>query len=68
MQKENYKAVRIKTETYKKIKLLAVELDIPITKLTERMFEMFTEKQKYSAHADALSIPGLNAGDFHALR
>ena len=46
MQKENYKAVRIKTETYKKIKLLAVELDIPITKLIERMSEMFTEKQK----------------------
>ena len=46
MQKENYKAVRIKTETYKKIKLLAVELDIPIMQLIERMFEMFTEKQK----------------------
>lgn len=46
MQKENYKAVRIKTETYKKIKLLAVELDIPITQLIERMFKMFTEKQK----------------------
>lgn len=29
MQKENYKAVRIKTETYKKIKLLADALFIP---------------------------------------
>lgn len=46
MQKENYKAVRIKTETYKKIKLLAVELEIPITQLIERMFNVFTEKQK----------------------
>lgn len=46
MQKEKYKAARIKTETYKKIKLLAVEMDIPITQLIERMFEVFTEKQK----------------------
>jgi len=46
MQKENYKAVRIKTETYKKIKLLAVELDIPITQLIERMFETFIDKNK----------------------
>jgi hypothetical protein len=46
MRKENYKAVGIKPETYKKIKLLAVELDIPITQLIERMFEMSTEKQK----------------------
>ena len=66
MQKENYKAVRIKTETYKKIKLLVVELDIPITQLIERMFEMFTEKQKQSAYADALFIPALNGGAFHA--
>ena len=46
MQKEKYKAVRIKTETYKKIKLLAVELEIPITQLIERMFNAFTEKHK----------------------
>ena len=36
----------MRKENYKKIKLLAVELDIPITQLIERMFEMFTEKQK----------------------
>lgn len=45
MQKEKYKAVRIKTETYKKIKLLAVELDIPITQLIELMFTEFTAKR-----------------------
>jgi hypothetical protein len=46
MQKERYKAVRIKTDTYKKIKLLAVELDMPITQLIERMFEAFAANRK----------------------
>ena len=58
----------MRKENYKKIKLLAVELDIPITQLIERMFEMFTEKQKQSAHADALFIPAMNGGAFRALR
>jgi hypothetical protein len=42
MKQENYKAVRIKADTYKKIKLLAVELGIPITKLIELMYQKFT--------------------------
>lgn len=46
MQKENYKAVRIKADTYKKIKLLAIELGVPITKLIERMLETFIEQSK----------------------
>lgn len=46
MQKENYKAVRIKTDTYKKIKLLAIELDVPITQLIERMLETFIAERK----------------------
>ena len=45
MQKEKYKAVRIKTETYQKIKLLAVELDIPLTQLIELMLTEFTAKR-----------------------
>ena len=38
---ENYKSVRIKTDTYKKLRHLAIEMDIPITKLIELMYEKF---------------------------
>lgn len=37
--KSNYKAVRIKTDTYKKIKQLALDMDIPITRLIDRLYE-----------------------------
>lgn len=35
----NYKAVRIKTDTYKKIKQLALDVDMPITRLIDRLYE-----------------------------
>ena len=41
MKTENYKSVRIKTDTYKKLRHLAIELDIPITKLIELMYNRF---------------------------
>ncbi|MBZ4202760.1 MAG: ribbon-helix-helix domain-containing protein [Methylovulum sp.] len=37
MNIENYKSVRIKSDTYKKLKLLSVETEIPITKLIDLM-------------------------------
>lgn len=39
--KENYKSVRIKTDTYKKLRHLAIEMEIPITKLIELMYDKF---------------------------
>lgn len=41
---QNYKSVRIKTETYKNIKRLAIDLDIPVTRLIEQMFKEYLEK------------------------
>ena len=37
----NYKSVRIKTETYKDIKILAIKLDMPVTRLIENMFKEY---------------------------
>ncbi len=42
---ENYRSVRIKAETYKNIKLLSVEMEIPITKLIELMYVFYTDKK-----------------------
>ena len=39
----NYKSVRIKKETYKQMKLIAVELDIPFTKLIDLLLEKYRE-------------------------
>lgn len=36
--KSNYKAVRIKNDTYKKIKQLALDVDMPITKVIDRLY------------------------------
>jgi predicted DNA-binding ribbon-helix-helix protein len=44
---KNYKSVRVKTETYKKLKLLAVEMEVPITQLIDLMHE---EHLKSRAH------------------
>ncbi|MDD4995777.1 MAG: hypothetical protein PHW53_04940 [Patescibacteria group bacterium] len=43
---KNYKSVRIKIETYKKIKLLAVKMDMPITRLIEIMFDEFKKSHE----------------------
>ncbi len=43
---KNYKSVRIKIESYKKIKLLAVKMDMPITRLIEIMFEEFKKSHE----------------------
>jgi len=39
----NYKSVRIKTETYKQMKLIAVELDISFAKLMDLLLEKYRE-------------------------
>ena len=47
MKTENYKAVRIKTDTYKKIKLLAVEMDMPITRLIDLMYDEYLRSRSH---------------------
>lgn len=46
MQKENYKSIKIKSDSYKRIKLLAVKIDIPITRLIDLMLESFLAEKK----------------------
>jgi len=47
MNAENYKSVRIKSGTYKKLKLLSVEMEMPMTKLIDLML---SEYLKSKAH------------------
>lgn len=46
MNKETYKTIRIKSETYKKIRLLAFEKEIPITRLIDLMLADFESVSK----------------------
>ena len=37
--------LRVKSETYKKLKLLALELDIPLTRLIDKLLSEHTEQK-----------------------
>ena len=41
MNTENYKSVKIKTNTYKNIKQLALDMDMSVIKLIELMYQRF---------------------------
>ncbi len=43
---KNYKSMRVRHETYKEIKRLALNMDIPITKLIELMFSEFKKSHE----------------------
>lgn len=43
--KENYKSVRIKIDTYKKVRHLAVDMDIPITRLIDLMYDEYLKSR-----------------------
>jgi len=45
-QKKDYKMIAISPILHRKIKMLAFELDIPITKLMEDMYEEYINKFK----------------------
>ena len=42
---ENYRSVRIKADTYKKLKLLAVEMEVPITRLIDLIHDEYTKSK-----------------------
>lgn len=42
---QNYKSVRVKTDTYKKLKRLAVEMEVPITRLIDLMYDAYIKAQ-----------------------
>jgi len=44
---ENYKSVRIKSDTYKKLKLLSVETEIPITKLIDLIYAEYLKSKTH---------------------
>lgn len=46
---QDYKMLRVKSETYKQLKQLALDFDIPLTKLIDKLLE---EHQKQKADAD----------------
>jgi len=46
MNSKNYKSIRIKNETYKSIKLLAIELDIPVTRVLDILYESYLTKNE----------------------
>ena len=37
--KQDYKSVKVKNETYKKLKQLALDVDMPITRLIDRLYK-----------------------------
>ena len=43
---ETYKTVRVKTETYKKLKQLALDLDMPLTRLINLLYNEYTKIAK----------------------
>jgi hypothetical protein len=38
---KNYKSARIRIETYKELKLLALELDMPLTQVIEMLYNEY---------------------------
>ncbi|MCX7106215.1 MAG: hypothetical protein NTV66_01395, partial [Methylococcales bacterium] len=42
---QDYKMLRVKTETYKQLKQIALDFDIPLTKLIDKLLEAH-QKQK----------------------
>jgi antitoxin component of RelBE/YafQ-DinJ toxin-antitoxin module len=49
---ENYKSARIKNDTYKNLKLLAIELGMPMTQVIDLIYDEFIKNQKQKADAD----------------
>ena len=43
---QDYKMLRVKTETYKRLKQIALDFDMPLTKLIDKLLE---EHQKQKA-------------------
>lgn len=41
VQNQNYVSARIKKDTYKKLKQLALDLDVPLTRLIDIMYEHY---------------------------
>jgi len=49
MNLENiYKSVRIRSRTYKEMKLLAIELNLPFTRLIDKIFKFYKQHHCYS--------------------
>lgn len=46
---KNYKSARIKIETYKKLKLLSVELDMPLTHVIDLLYAEYMKKDSLTA-------------------
>lgn len=46
MNAEIYKNIRVKTETWRKLKKVAFEMEIPLTKLIDMMLEAFQSGKK----------------------
>jgi predicted DNA-binding ribbon-helix-helix protein len=44
-QNEAYKSARIKTETYKQLKLIAIERGMPLTQLIDFLLEEYLKKK-----------------------
>lgn len=40
---KNYKSARIKNDTYKKLKALAVEEEIPLTRLLDKLLDKYLQ-------------------------
>jgi len=39
-----YKMLRVKADTYKQLKMVALELDIPLTKLVDKLLEEYAKQ------------------------
>jgi hypothetical protein len=48
---KNYKSARIKIETYKKLKLLSVELDMPLTQVIDLLYNEYMKKDSLTSPA-----------------
>jgi hypothetical protein len=46
---KNYKSARIKIETYKKLKLLAIELDMPLTQVIDLLYNEYMKKDSLTS-------------------
>lgn len=49
----NYKSARIRVDTYKKLKLLAIELGIPLTQVIEVLYADYMMKRESKPKVDA---------------
>ena len=52
MKDSNYQSVQVKKTTYKELKLLAIELEIPFTRLIDKLLEDYK-----------MSLPAVRSGE-----